>query len=110
VPQIRPFDEISERTSVRERNGLRLVAAGVVIAMAAVFSLARGAPVPSDHKPTFYQDILPILQDRCQVCHRPGGIAPMPLMTYQNVSRHGSPIPVSEDFPTTHHLHLSKSN
>jgi hypothetical protein len=30
----------------------------------------------------FYQDVLPILQDHCQSCHRPGQIAPIPLMTY----------------------------
>jgi hypothetical protein len=32
---------------------------------------------------TFYKDVLPILQDHCQACHRPGQIAPMPLVTYQ---------------------------
>ena len=33
-------------------------------------------------RPTFYRDVLPILQNRCQSCHRPGQIAPMPLVTY----------------------------
>jgi hypothetical protein len=33
--------------------------------------------------PAFYHDVLPILQEHCQSCHRPGEIAPMPLMTYQ---------------------------
>jgi hypothetical protein len=37
--------------------------------------------VPSD-APTFYRDVLPILQQRCQGCHRPGEIAPMPFVTY----------------------------
>jgi len=32
--------------------------------------------------PMFYRDVLPILQNHCQVCHRPGEIGPMPLMTY----------------------------
>lgn len=32
--------------------------------------------------PTFYKDVLPILQQRCQACHRPGEIAPFPLVTY----------------------------
>ena len=32
--------------------------------------------------PTFYRDVLPILQQRCQSCHRPGEIAPMPFVTY----------------------------
>lgn len=36
------------------------------------------APVP-----TFYKDVLPILQDHCQSCHRPGEVAPMPLVTYE---------------------------
>src|SRR5579859_7158031 len=33
--------------------------------------------------PTFYRDVLPILQQHCQMCHREGEIAPMPLRTYQ---------------------------
>jgi hypothetical protein len=33
--------------------------------------------------PTFYRDIVPILQDHCQSCHRPGEVAPMPLVTYE---------------------------
>ena len=33
---------------------------------------------------TFNKNILPILQENCQVCHRPGEIGPMPLMTYQS--------------------------
>jgi mono/diheme cytochrome c family protein len=31
--------------------------------------------------PTFYRDVLPILQQHCQVCHRAGGIAPMAFET-----------------------------
>jgi hypothetical protein len=34
--------------------------------------------------PTFYKDVLPILQNHCQVCHRRGEIAPMSLVTYQD--------------------------
>ena len=40
----------------------------------------------SDQKPkppTFYKDVLPILQDHCQTCHRPQEVAPMPLVTYE---------------------------
>jgi len=32
--------------------------------------------------PTFYKDVLPILQSKCQSCHRSGEAAPMPLVTY----------------------------
>jgi mono/diheme cytochrome c family protein len=34
---------------------------------------------------TFSRDIAPILQRSCQNCHRPGGVAPMPLVTYDQV-------------------------
>jgi hypothetical protein len=33
--------------------------------------------------PTFYKDVVPILQDKCQSCHRSGEAAPMPLVTYE---------------------------
>ena len=33
---------------------------------------------------TFYKDVAPILQNRCQGCHRTGDIAPMPLVTYKD--------------------------
>jgi hypothetical protein len=34
---------------------------------------------------TFNKDVLPILQKNCQECHRPGEMAPMSLMSYQEV-------------------------
>jgi hypothetical protein len=34
-------------------------------------------------KVTFNRDVLPILQNRCQACHRPGEIGGMPLLTYK---------------------------
>src|SRR5215471_9688346 len=33
---------------------------------------------------TFNKEVLPILQNRCQECHRPGEIAPMSLLTYMD--------------------------
>src|SRR5213596_1782645 len=33
---------------------------------------------------TFNRDVLPILQKNCQTCHRPGEIAPMSFLTYQD--------------------------
>jgi len=36
-------------------------------------------------QPTFASDVAPILQRSCQNCHRPGNIAPMSLLTYQDV-------------------------
>ena len=36
---------------------------------------------------TFYRDVLPILQNHCQSCHRPGEPAPFPLMTYEQARK-----------------------
>ena len=35
--------------------------------------------------PTFSKDVLPILQEKCQGCHRPGEIGPMAFLTYDQV-------------------------
>jgi len=35
---------------------------------------------------TFHKDIEPILQRSCQNCHRPGGVAPMSLVSYDQVA------------------------
>ena len=60
------------------------------MALAAVFSVlligaAKPHPKPSPAAPTFYKDVLPILQNQCQACHRAGEVAPMPLVTYKDV-------------------------
>ena len=33
--------------------------------------------------PTFYKDVLPILENHCQSCHRAGEVAPMSLLSYE---------------------------
>src|SRR5580704_16006502 len=50
------------------------------------------AILPLYAAPTFYKDVLPVLQDHCQACHRTGEIAPMPLVTYQDVRKWSSEI------------------
>jgi len=44
---------------------------------------------------TFYREVLPILQRRCQVCHRAGGIAPMAFETYQQTRSYADAIRVA---------------
>lgn len=44
----------------------------------------RPAPRESDY--TYHRDIVPILQKRCQSCHRDGEVAPMNLLSYQDVT------------------------
>ena len=41
---------------------------------------------------TFYRDVLPIVQERCQVCHRDAGIAPMRFESYEETRRYAGAI------------------
>lgn len=34
--------------------------------------------------PTFHKDVVPVLQKRCQGCHRPGETGPMSFLTYES--------------------------
>jgi hypothetical protein len=60
--------------------GASTLALGAVLALPVVASVS--AEETSATPVTFTKDIVPILQDKCQACHRPGYIAPMSLMTY----------------------------
>jgi|SRR5579871_279310 len=49
-----------------------------------VLSAAVSFAATAANSVTFYKDVLPVLAQRCQECHRPGEIAPMSLMTYED--------------------------
>jgi mono/diheme cytochrome c family protein len=49
----------------------------------ALLVLPLAAAQASASPATFYKDAMPILQQHCQSCHRPGEIGPMPLLTYE---------------------------
>jgi len=52
-----------------------------LLAIPFLASVLAAAP-PAKTTPTFYKDVLPVFQNRCQECHRPGEAAPMALGTY----------------------------
>ena len=56
-------------------KGLSLAAATVLL-----------SPLTLAQEVSFHKDIEPILQRSCQNCHRAGGVAPMPLVTYDQVA------------------------
>ena len=70
------------------RNSLLLFAA-VLVAGFGLAAVSASAEVPA--RPTFTKDVLPILQENCQDCHRPkpinmsGMVAPFPLTQYNEV-------------------------
>ena len=46
--------------------------------------LAAAVDVAPAATPTFTRDVAPILNAKCVACHRPGEVAPMALLTYQD--------------------------
>jgi peroxiredoxin len=45
--------------------------------------IRRDSVTKADGKVTYHRDVLPILQNSCQSCHRPGEVGPFSLMTYK---------------------------
>src|SRR5688572_30917146 len=62
-----------------------LPAVGYSIGMRPLYCLVLASTLLSaaPQRPTFYKDVLPILQNRCQGCHRPGEATPMPFLSYE---------------------------
>jgi hypothetical protein len=89
---------MNKRNAVRKRMTLFLPALAYVLACA----LQSGTPLSSAQSPapvstaahtvTFYRDVLPILQERCQICHRASGIAPMRFETYEQTKPYAAAI------------------
>lgn len=63
---------------------LALAALGTLFVAASATPSAFGQSAAADD-PTFARDVAPILQRSCQACHRTGSMAPMSLLTYQEV-------------------------
>ncbi len=47
---------------------------------------------PAKGAVTYHRDVLPILQNQCQGCHRPGEVGPFALMTYPQAKKWGEDI------------------
>ena len=64
----------------------RMMVAAVLISIAVLTVSMRATTAAEESASvTFTKDVLPILQKNCQTCHRPGEIAPMSFLTYQDV-------------------------
>src|SRR4051812_39797210 len=50
---------------------------------AEAFALLLLTAATASAQVTFTKDVAPIFQKSCQNCHRPGSIAPMSLLTYE---------------------------
>lgn len=54
--------------------------------------LERSVPKKLAREVTYARDVAPILQNRCQTCHRPGQSAPFALMSYADAVKHAAMI------------------
>lgn len=57
----------------------------LLTALTAANAQAPASAMKTQGQVTFTKDVAPILQEKCQTCHRVGEIGPMPLTTYQEV-------------------------
>src|SRR5262245_55765317 len=61
-----------------------LIGIAILMTSAPLHAQTAGAASAAAGAPTFTKDVAPILQRSCQRCHRPGSIAPMSLLTYED--------------------------
>jgi hypothetical protein len=66
----------------------------VVLVLPLVTAVSADGPGPGTGRavPTFAKDVAPILYKNCTGCHRPGEIAPMSLLTYDDARPHADDI------------------
>lgn len=63
----------------------------VVLATAAGLAGCGGESEDSPSiDPSFYEEVAPILASNCSSCHKPGGIAPFSLLTYEDAKQYAS--------------------
>ena len=63
----------------------KLIHAG--LALAGFATLQTGTTAAAKAKPTFTEDIAPIIYNNCTECHRAGQAAPFTLQTYNDVKK-----------------------
>ena len=70
---------------MRTRFGLTFAALAATASVIVVGAASRqDQSSPTGGVPTFTKDVAPILYKNCTSCHRPGEIAPMSLLTYED--------------------------
>ncbi len=63
----------------------RWILAGALALVATVVLGGTISAQTTDRQITFADDVAAIIQENCQICHQPGGIAPMALRSYEEI-------------------------
>jgi tetratricopeptide (TPR) repeat protein len=72
---------------------MRRIALGVLLLASPVTERVRAQPPAAADRPiVFTKDIAPILYRHCATCHRPDGVAPFSLITYDEARHHAAQI------------------
>jgi hypothetical protein len=75
--------EYKQDCSTIRKEPLTMKSRPAVLALGSVIAFATANAAPVASTPTFTKDIAPILQAKCQDCHREGAMAPMSLVCYE---------------------------
>src|SRR5205823_1495585 len=62
------------------------------IGLLVVAGLAPGSAGAGTPAPTYHKEVVRILQKQCQDCHRPGEVAPFPLLTYEQARKRSADV------------------
>jgi len=61
---------------------------GTAWGLAVAAALLCVSPAVAGAQVTYAEDVAPIIQENCQVCHHPGSIGPMSLLSYEDARRY----------------------
>lgn len=79
------LDQINEARKLVYMKKNRLIYVTILAAMFSAITIISAPQSSTAASPTFSKDVAKILYKNCATCHRTGEIAPMPLLTYQEV-------------------------
>lgn len=82
----------SGRGALSRRRSPSLIPLGVALLALTPGSTAAQVEPAAETTPTFAANVAPILYENCVLCHRPGGMAPMSLLSYETTRRYAARI------------------
>jgi hypothetical protein len=77
---------------MKQRKKLPMIGAVLRLARLGLLGSLAAWLVACDPNPTYTREIAPLLAEQCAGCHRTGGVAPMPLETYEDAKANAAAI------------------